>query len=343
MPTENTETQTPSGDEFDMESAVAELGEAFGAEVPGPAEAESAQEPVPPAAETPTPPPEAEPKTPAPWSPPEQYKALFDDKGRLKSWRAESAAEFQNLPEIVQQEILKREDDAFKGIAQYKEAAEVGQSFQKVLAPYQPLLRQYGIDPVRQVEDLMRAQYTLVAGSPEHKAQLFQQLAKQYNVDLAALGEATAYTDPQVQYLQSRLEELQSQVLKAQQESVAASQRAYQQQVEAFAADPKNVYFEELVPDMTKLLQSGVETSLEGAYAKALWMNPAVREKELARQQAEAQAKAQAEAEAKAQATQAATAVNLRSQARGGSSTAPLGSMDDTLQEALAAIQSRAG
>ena len=57
---------------------------------------------------------------------------------------------------------------------------------------------------------------------------------------------------------------------------------------------------------------------------------------------ADAAAKAKAEAAERAKQTRKATGANVKSSAKAASGTAPLGSIDDTLNAALVAIKSRA-
>lgn len=274
--------------------------------------------------------------------PPETHKHLFNDQGQLRTWRAEAAAEFAKLSPVVQQEILKREEDIFKGIEGYKEAAAFGNSLKQVLDPYLPVLQQYNIQPAAQVADMMQAHYTLAFGTPEQKLELIQQVAKDYQIDLRNLNlEGAAYVDPQVADLQKQLQQLQSQMSQSQRAQTEAKRAEIERHVAAFASDPKNVYFEELANDIAHLLRTGAEKTVEAAYEKAMWMNPAVRAKELTRQQAEkAEAERKAAAE-KAEAAKKATAANVRTKAKSGSATTPLGSMDDTLNTTLAAIRSR--
>ena len=276
------------------------------------------------------------------FQPPETHKHLFNEQGMLRTWRGEAAAEFAKLPPVVQQEILKREEDIFKGIEGYKEAAAFGNSLKQVLDPYLPVLQQYNIQPAAQVADMMQAHYTLAFGTPEQKLALMQQVAKDYQIDLRNLNlEGAAYVDPQVADLQKQLQQLQSQMSQSQRAQTEAKRSEIERHVTAFASDPKNIYFEELANDIAHLLRTGAEKTVEAAYEKAMWMNPAVRAKELTRQQAEkAEAERKAAAE-KAEAARKATAANVRTKAKSGSAATPLGSMDDTLNETLASIRGR--
>lgn len=264
-----------------------------------------------------------------------------------RTWRQEAAAMWAQVPAPVQQEILKREEDIFKGIETYKQAAEFGAPIRQVMDPYLPILQQYNIQPAAQVADMMKAHYTLAFGTQAEKLALIQQVVKDYNVDLTGLnaqanGGDGQYVDPQVARLQSEINELKSHLTQQDRAAIEAKRQEITRHVEAFAADPKNVYFEELATDIAHLLRTGAEKSVEAAYQTALWRNPSVRAKELARQQAEREAAEKRAREEKLEAVRKATAANVRTQARSGSATAPLGSMDDTLASTLASIRSRA-
>lgn len=260
-----------------------------------------------------------------------------------KTWRKEAAAAWAQVPAEARAEILKREEDMFKGLEAYKADATFGKSLKGAMAPYLPMLQQYNIDPVQQVQALMTAHYTLATGNPAQKTAFFQQLARDYGVDLgqlAAPGEAP-YVDPAVKALQTELQGVKSQLSAAEQARQLEVRQGLEKQIEAFAVDPANAHFNEVANDMAVLLEKGVCETLQEAYDRAVWSNPAVRAKELSRQQADAAKKAADEAAAKAEAARKSTAANVRTSAKSGSAAAPLGSMDDTLAETLAAIKAR--
>lgn len=263
-----------------------------------------------------------------------------------RTWRPEAAAVWAQIPSAAQAEILKREQDIFKGIETYREAAEFGAPLKQVMDPYLPVLQQYGIKPESQVADMMQAHYTLAFGTQQQKAALIQQVIKDYGVDVAGLNfqadpNKSEYVDPQVAALRQQLEEVQSKLSQNDRQAMEAKRQEITRHVTAFAADPKNVYFEELANDIAHLLKTGAEPTVEKAYEAAMWRNPAVRAKELARQQAEREAKTRKESEERVANAKKATSANVRTQARAGSATAPLGTMDETLASALAEIKGR--
>lgn len=324
---------------FDMEAAVGQLSEEMGWETPeeptpgeeisSDIEPETPSEEVPAPKEAPT-----EPPADVPAEPPAEAVAA------PKTWRAEAAAEFGKLPSVVQQEILKRESDIFSGIEQYKAEADYGKGFRTALAPYAQTLERYGIDPHAQVAELFETQFRLAFGTPQEKMQVLQGLVNDFGINAEALAEAPP-VDPTVMRLQNELRQLQSSLSQQQSMQQEARRSQIEQEVHAFASDPKNVYFEELAEDIAHLLKTKTESSIQAAYETALWRNPAVRAKEMLRiqnEQAEATKKASAERVAKAKAT---AAVGVRTSAKSGSATTALGSMDDTLAAAYAEIKNR--
>lgn len=256
-----------------------------------------------------------------------------------KTWRPEAAAKFATLPPEVQQEVLKREEDIFKGLNAYKADADIGKSIKSMIQPHEQLFRSQGVNPFQQISGLINAHVALATGSPEQRLQIFQRVAQSYGVELG--GEAP-YTDPQVSSLQKQLSDLQSRLQGREQQEAEQARTKLQAEIDAFATDPAHPYFEEVANDIAGLLRSGAAANLSEAYEKAIWANPVTRGKEQARLAAEAKAKADADAAERAKQARKATGANVKSSAKAASGTAPLGSIDDTLSAALANIKSRA-
>jgi hypothetical protein len=263
-----------------------------------------------------------------------------------KTWRKEASATWAALPSEAKAEILKRETDIFKGIESYKGDATYGKSVRTVVQPYEAIMAANGMDPVATIGGMLRGHHTLATGTPEQKATLFKQMARDYRIDLSSLvapaGEAP-YIDPTVAALQNELRGVQSQLSEANNRRQAEVRASVSADLDKFAADPKNLYFNEVATDIATLLQRGVAGTLQEAYERAVWLNPVTRAKEVARTTAEAATKAAAESATKAAAARKATAANVTTRARSGSATTPTGSLDDTLNEAFAEIKARKG
>lgn len=279
---------------------------------------------------------------PAPPTPP--ASAAPDLNVAPKTWRPEAAAEWAALPEKARAEIVKREEDMYRGLEAYREDAGFGKTVKQVLNPYLPTMKQYGVDPMQQVDAMMRAHHTLAFGTPEQKQGLLRQIIADYRLDATALANEAAdapYIDPAVRGLQSELQSVKSKIEQSERQAFEAKRTETVREIERFYADPKNPYAAEVSDEMASLIQSGKYSSLADAYQAAIWLNPGVRAKELARLDTERQSAARKTAEEEAARAKKALEANVRSSTKRASQTAATGSLDDTLKEAYQAIQSR--
>ena len=145
--------------------------------------------------------------------------------------------------------------------------------------------------------------------------------------------------DSEISRLQARINELESGQSRAQQEQQQALLSSAQTQIETFKSDHPD--FDELATDIARLLETGGANTLQEAYEAAKWLNPTARQKELDRLTAEKLTSAEKTQRSKANNNLKATAVNLSTSPKSRDGTIPLGSMDETLEATLAAIQSR--
>lgn len=265
--------------------------------------------------------------------------------GAPKTWTKEALTEWATIPRRAQEEILKREEDIFRGIEQYKEKAEIGQRYDAVMEPYRPILTAEQIDPVEIVRSFAANHYLLSRGTPEQKIQLAANLLTGYQIDVPALLEHMGSAvlnppDPEIVALRKELSDIKTAQSQFQQQQSAASYQQVQAEVEAFASDPAHPYFDELIDDIDKFFKAGA-SSLQDAYDKAVYANPVTRQKEIDRLTAEAIAVRETDEKTRKDKIAKSTAADLSASPSSRSGTMPRGSMDDTLLETLAAIESR--
>ena len=229
----------------------------------------------------------------------------------------------------------------FRGIEGYKQDANLGKTFHNIVAPYMPLLTHFKVDAAQLIPNLLEAHKTLSLGTADQKLAYFRQLASDYGIPLEQAAAEAPYIDPEVRRLQQENQRLQSERQREHQQASEHARSSAASVLDAFIADPKNIYFDEVGNDIAALLQGGVCKTLQEAYDKAVWANPVTRAKEVTRTTAEKAAKDSAEAAARAEAARKATAANVRGSAKNASGTAALGSMDDTITSQLRAIRAR--
>lgn len=249
-----------------------------------------------------------------------------------------------NLPEPLRAEIHKREQDMFSGIAQYKEAAAVGQTVYKLIEPYREAFTRYQVNPVQHIGSLLETHHRLVMAEPAQRLVMLQAIARDLGVDLTAGAAAPLdppYVDPAVEGLQKELAGVKSVLTSLQTGTVEAARAKIAAEIAAFANDKANIYFDELQEDIALLIKTDKSLTLKDAYEKAIWLNPAVRAKELQRQNDAKATEAKKAADEAVAAARRRTGANLRTSERTGRTAAPVGSMDDTMKETLAKITAR--
>jgi hypothetical protein len=254
-------------------------------------------------------------------------------------WKPEVAQKFSTLPDDVKAEILKREEDFFKGINDYKVAADYGHSVHKMLQPYQQRLQEHGTNPVDYIASLARAD-NMIATAPtqEQKVQYFRELANMYGitVDHGLFGAEDSTVTALRQELNQLKSSVNSQLSQAQAKEVATIQKT----IDEFRAKPEHKHFDVLQHEIAALLQSGVAKDLKDAYDRALWANPTTRVAEQTRLQ-EDKAKADAELQKKAlEEAKKKKGINVRSTVAGSSGGKK--TIEQTLNDTYDALQSRA-
>ncbi|MFM0439286.1 hypothetical protein PQQ84_22700 [Paraburkholderia strydomiana] len=239
-----------------------------------------------------------------------------------QSWSAAEKAHWDKIPPEVQAVIARREEEAHRGITTLGQDAALGKKLKDVINPYLPMIRAEGGDEAGAVRDLLQTAYILRTAAPEQKIGVFRHLAGQFGVDLAAAAQGVPQVDPQLQSLQREIAQLKGHLTSTEQQQHQQIQGQAQAMIEAFAADPKNEYYEQVKPLMAHLLVAGQARDMQEAYDMACHANPDVRSTILTRQQADSEAKRAAEAKAKADA---------KRKAAGSISGSPAGTVSTTI------------
>ena len=198
------------------------------------------------------------------------------------------------------------------------------QPVKRVLDNYSSYLTQIGQPADRVVEGLLQTEYVLRTGTPQQKAQAFQNIAKSYGIELAeaqqtGLPEEIA-SDPVAQAfdermtrIMERLDGLQSNLQGHVGGFQAQQQNAAQAQLDAFKAEKddkgslKHPYYAEVEPLMEALAAAanarGQQMTLEQVYDSACMASPDVRKKIESAQQAAAIRERQSRAAEKSKAS----------------------------------------
>lgn len=247
-------------------------------------------------------------------------------------WSSEAKAAWGALPDEVQQQVLKREQDVHKRISRHDETRNFGESMQRVVSPYFAQIKAEGGTPETAVQELLNTAYLLRTGTPEQKRVLLLQTAQQFGVDLS--DTEIPQVSPEVAALRNELNQLRGQITTREQNEMQSLQAEVERDIEAFASDPANVHYEEVKAHMAALLSQGAATDMKDAYDQACWAQPEIRATLIAQRMADEEQKRKDDAKAKAEEARRKS-VSLD----GGTSGQPAGSApeDMTLRQQLEA------
>lgn len=251
---------------------------------------------------------------------------VVEAKQPPRSWKKDYHEHWSKLEPTIQDYVLQREEEYFRGVGAYKQAAEIGQQLTEAARPYEATFRAMGVNPIQAFSALANADHVLRTSDPATKAQLFANLAQQYGVDIGSIANPPQ-VDPALSELHSRYAQLQQQIQEQQRMYTELQQSMLEPQIQQFAAKP---HFEELRPTMAQLLRSGMAETLDDAYDKALRLTPYYEANLAQQRQADEQKRAQEAAQAAAKARAAAV------QVKGGPSTA----LPETKRDIRGALES---
>ena len=267
-------------------------------------------------------------------------------------WSPASKAAFANLPPEVQADVVKREGEVNQGLAKLAEY--------KGLEPLAELSRQNGTTLVNAVNQYRQFEVSLqqdfIGGIGLVCQRYGVQPAALANAILARSGGsahqsagtgAAPHGNQQpsgvdLSPITRELESLKAFVSQTQQREAQQQQRIVESQIEAFKSDPKNLYFENVRPQMAKIMQAGLASTLQEAYDAACWQTPDVRSLLINQQAGTGQAQAAKQAAAATQARQASKSITGSPSAGVANGSAPASSLRAELEQNFAAAGSRA-
>ena len=261
------------------------------------------------------------------------------------SWSPVAKSKFATLDPEIQAEIARRESEVHKGFTKQDEHRNLGKNFEQAVAPYLPMIKAEGSDPLKAAAALMQTAYNLRAGTPDQKEQLLIGLMNQYQIDPNRVfqrlaGGQSQQADPQVTALQQQVQQLQQVLQAGTQQTEQQQQAQVNTLIESFASDPKNIYFTNVKPEMAALLREGRAKDMQEAYDMACWARPDIRPLLLQQQEQQRQAEARARTQ-KARAAGSTLTGSPSGTVAGSTNVDPARSLRDELLANLREVQSR--
>lgn len=186
------------------------------------------------------------------------------------SWKKDYHEVWKTSDDRMKEYFWKREEEMNEGVLPLREKARFADQYQEVMTPYMDTIRGLGIDGPKAVKALMEADHALRYSDPQQKQQLFLRLAQQYGVNFGdgSQLQQQAAIDPNISALQQELNRVRGEVMSWKEEQEQVQNQSLLGEINNFAM--KAEHFEEARPVMITLLQSGVASTLDEAYEKAI-------------------------------------------------------------------------
>lgn len=227
---------------------------------------------------------------------------------------------WDEIPDYVRKEIVKREADQTKFIQKNSEFIKHSQAIRNLEAPYQAMMQALKADPITAYQDHLNTAYILNSGTPQQKADLIQKTINAYGVQLPSQKSSdddwdfdSVSTDPKIEELTNQVNQLTQMLNSQQQNDQLMQQSSADKVISDFRADPKHKYFDEVNPLMQSMLQSGAAKDLSEAYDMATMAHPSVRTSVLAEKAKAGKEAKRKDAQKKSEAAKKVAGTNLRS------------------------------
>lgn len=230
-----------------------------------------------------TPGPKAEPKTVSVDKPP-------------VSWKPDVREHWAALPEAVRAEVMRREVETERTLAQTVEARRYAEAISKAFAPYEAYIKAENATPLQVIDNLMGTAVRLRTSTAPELASMMANLVKQFgtgrfgNQFIEMLDGALAGQSPQVDQTQTQVQQVIQQQLAPVQQFMSQFQQMQEQQRQQMATQAagevndfiaKTEFGSDVREEMADILElaqkRGQQLSLQDAYRQACMLNPSVR------------------------------------------------------------------
>lgn len=107
-----------------------------------------------------------------------------------QSWTPAEREEFGKLPKVAQEAVLRRETEHAKLLEESAQHRNGFQSFQRMVQPYEGLIRSRGGEPAQVMETALRAYVGLHTSPPHVQAQMVANMVRSLRIPIEALDSA---------------------------------------------------------------------------------------------------------------------------------------------------------
>lgn len=200
-----------------------------------------------------------------------------------QSWRPGAREGFEKLPPTVRAEVWRLEQEREKVVREAAPLRKTVEDWQRTVAPYEQSIRASGVEPIQAVGNVMRTWYALSTQPEPVRARIIYQLMQNAGVRVDTLADAIdgaggapgqqaqPAPGPQPVY-DPRFDAFYAQYQQREQANEQAANAAADAELEEFVNG--NEFVDDLLPEMSKLMDAGLANDYETAYLRALAFRP---------------------------------------------------------------------
>lgn len=226
-------------------------------------------------------PPEAPPVEPTPTPPVDDGKPHLTTEKPPSSWTAEAKAAWNELPEHVKSDVIRREQDGLNRARQIQEKYEPLEYAAQSLSPIFQEAQQYGVDAVAYIQDTMQIERALRTAEMPQKFDALMSIADKYGVPLRQIINQSVGQEVLKQPAQQQQMQIPPEFAR---EIHQLKEWREQQEFNNVVSNVENwgsskPHFNEVRVKMGELVERGLVHSIDEAYDQACWLIPEVRAK----------------------------------------------------------------
>lgn len=216
------------------------------------------------------------------------------------SWTPVLREKWTGIDPQVQKFINDRERELQTTLSKTADERKLASEVRSVLEPYEPMLKQYGVNGMDHIREILAHSKTLNTGTPQEKAYLLHTMIMNCKPDIATL---TALANGQIQTPQTQQRQIDPQ---AEVQRILAEREQQQSlsevdnEIQSFANDPANEFFYDVKDAMGRIIEAGLVDGnnmtelFKNAYELACSRHPEIQQIMAGRQSTQVQAVPQA-------------------------------------------------
>lgn len=208
------------------------------------------------------------------------------------TWTPAAREHWASIPQAVREQVWKRDQEASRALTVSADARKFQNEFQQTITPYMGFIAAENSTPIRAVQNLMQTAATLRVGTAQQKVAVVAEVIKNFGIDLRMLDDVLAGEQPapgsapaNETIIQQMVAKHMAPVLDIIRTNKESQERAVETEVdselEAFKADPKHEFYEDVRDEMADLIElaarRGRVMGLTEAYERATLVSEPVR------------------------------------------------------------------